>query len=469
MRYQTTVHTVLRIIGWIIIGLFGVQNVWADNISETYKYAWNENAGWHNWRSSNGQATVEATYLSGYVWAENVGWIKLGADGGGTYANTNQTNWGVNLDSATGLLSGYAWSENAGWVNFNSTHGGVTMDTSTSKFDGYAWGERIGWIHFQNASPQYYVMRELTASTVTTQAVTGIGTTTATGNGDITDLGSPNPTQHGVCWNTTGSPTIDDGKKDNGGASAAGAFTADITGLTAGSTYYVRAFATNAAGTAYGNPVSFKAKGVFTYAVTYNGNGNTGGDSPVDGNAYQEDAVVTVLVSGTLVNTGHAFDNWNTAADGRGTPYAPGAKFNMPSTDVTLYAQWTANPTAPRATVATGVTETGFTANWNSVADATGYRLDVSTKNDFSAYVTGYQDKDVENVTNSAVTGLSETTVYYYRLRAEKDGLTSDNSNKISVTTQTPIPIPTLGEWGLLLLGLLLSATAVWKIRRQRI
>jgi hypothetical protein len=41
-------------------------------------------------------------------------------------------------------------------------------------------------------------------STVTTQAVTNISTTTATGNGNITSLGVPNPTSHGVCWNTTG-------------------------------------------------------------------------------------------------------------------------------------------------------------------------------------------------------------------------------------------------------------------------
>ncbi len=48
--------------------------------------------------------------------------------------------------------------------------------------------------------------------TVTTQNVSDITTTTATGNGDITDLGAapPNPTAHGVCWNTGGTPTIGD-------------------------------------------------------------------------------------------------------------------------------------------------------------------------------------------------------------------------------------------------------------------
>ena len=96
-----------------------------------------------------------------------------------------------------------------------------------------------------------------TLPTVTTQAVTNIGTTTATGNGNITDLGSTNPTQHGVCWNTTGTPTIADSNTQEGPAAATGAFTSNMTGLSSNATYYVRAYATNTAGTSYGNQVSF--------------------------------------------------------------------------------------------------------------------------------------------------------------------------------------------------------------------
>ena len=95
------------------------------------------------------------------------------------------------------------------------------------------------------------------APTVTTQAVTGIGTTSATGNGDITALGTPNPTAHGVCWSTSANPTIVDSKIDKGAASSTGAFTASISGLSSGITYHVRAYATNSAGTAYGDDVTF--------------------------------------------------------------------------------------------------------------------------------------------------------------------------------------------------------------------
>jgi hypothetical protein len=92
---------------------------------------------------------------------------------------------------------------------------------------------------------------------ITTQAVTDISWTTATGNGNISDLGTPNPTAYGVCWNTTGTPEITDNITDEGNTSSTGAFTSSMTGLMPDITYYVRAYATNFAGTGYGDEVSF--------------------------------------------------------------------------------------------------------------------------------------------------------------------------------------------------------------------
>jgi len=93
---------------------------------------------------------------------------------------------------------------------------------------------------------------------LTTQAVTNIEADKAIGNGNISVLGSPSQTAHGFCWNTSGTPTIANNKEDKGAASATGAFTASITGLTAGTTYHVRTFATNTDGeTTYGNEVNF--------------------------------------------------------------------------------------------------------------------------------------------------------------------------------------------------------------------
>ena len=148
----------LLLVCLLVCSMFKPTTPWASegNIDTSNKYAWSENAGWLNFRPTNGGVTVHDTYLSGYSWAENIGWIKLGS-GTGPYGNTTSTNWGVNHDNSTGALSGYAWSENAGWINFDSTNGLVTIDPSTGKFSGYAWAENVGWIHFKYDDPEYYV------------------------------------------------------------------------------------------------------------------------------------------------------------------------------------------------------------------------------------------------------------------------------------------------------------------------
>lgn len=102
------------------------------------------------------------------------------------------------------------------------------------------------------------IVSNISTPTVTTQACTSIVTTTATGNGTITDLAASNVTQHGHCWATTVDPTTADSKTENG-AGSLGSFTSSITGLTPGLVYYVRAYATNGAGTAYGANVWFRA------------------------------------------------------------------------------------------------------------------------------------------------------------------------------------------------------------------
>jgi len=82
-----------------------------------------------------------------------------------------------------------------------------------------------------------------------------------------------------------------------------------------------------------------------TYTVTYNGNGNTSGTVPSDANQYQTGATVTVLAQGSLVKTGATFAGWNTLANGTGSVYPPGTPFVIAAANITLYAQWTTNPT----------------------------------------------------------------------------------------------------------------------------
>ncbi|MCR5646450.1 MAG: choice-of-anchor J domain-containing protein [Bacteroidales bacterium] len=91
--------------------------------------------------------------------------------------------------------------------------------------------------------------------TVTTVSVTNITATTAKCGGNVTNNGGHNVTARGVCWNTMGSPDLNDPHTTNGNGN--GAFTSNITDLVVGSTYYVRAYATNSEGTSYGDELSF--------------------------------------------------------------------------------------------------------------------------------------------------------------------------------------------------------------------
>ena len=91
--------------------------------------------------------------------------------------------------------------------------------------------------------------------TVTTTAMSGITSTTAVSGGNITDDGGQAIIERGICWNTSGSPTITDSKTSNG--TGTGSFSSNLTGLNSGATYYVRAYATNSIGTGYGDEVSF--------------------------------------------------------------------------------------------------------------------------------------------------------------------------------------------------------------------
>jgi uncharacterized protein (TIGR02145 family) len=91
---------------------------------------------------------------------------------------------------------------------------------------------------------------------ISTAVTTPISQSTATSGGNISSDGGGNVTARGVCWSTLQNPTTSNSKTSDG--SGTGSFTSTITGLGIGTTYYVRAYATNIVGTSYGNELSFK-------------------------------------------------------------------------------------------------------------------------------------------------------------------------------------------------------------------
>ena len=98
---------------------------------------------------------------------------------------------------------------------------------------------------------------------VSTQAVTNISRTAgkATFNGKIVDAGEPEYTERGFVYAITHNPMVESDTKVVASGKGTGEFVANATGLVVGNTYYVRAYATNTQGTAYGEEVvaDFKA------------------------------------------------------------------------------------------------------------------------------------------------------------------------------------------------------------------
>ena len=90
---------------------------------------------------------------------------------------------------------------------------------------------------------------------VTTSDITDITETSAICGGNVTDDGGSVITVRGICWSTSHNPTTNGNHTTDGNGT--GSFTSHITGLSASTTYYVRAYATNEAGTSYGEEMSF--------------------------------------------------------------------------------------------------------------------------------------------------------------------------------------------------------------------
>ena len=154
------------------------------------------------------------------------------------------------------LQRGVCWntSTNSSPVNFETTDG-----TGTGSFTSWVTGLQPGTTYYLKAyaanSEGFAFGEELSITTIAiptiaTTAVSAITSSTATSGGEITKDGGAAITAKGVCWTTTSNPTTANGKTVDG--YGPGSFTSQVTSLASGTTYYLRAYATNSAGTGYG-------------------------------------------------------------------------------------------------------------------------------------------------------------------------------------------------------------------------
>lgn len=174
---------------------------------------------------------------------------------------------------------------------------------------------------------------------------------------------------------------------------------------------------------------------VVTYSVTYNGNGNSGGSVPTDATAYDAGDIVTVKGNtGSLTKTGYVFRGWNTASDYSGTFYPADYKFEMPSSNVTLYAVWGTGRAC--VTITHWGTSNATTEAWaGSIAEENKYKLAHSGSNTSN-------NKSTDS--NASIILYYGTTMSIYDSPSETTGFTNVTSVSFKVKLYNASKKPTI-------------------------
>ena len=139
--------------------------------------------------------------------------------------------------------------------------------------------------------------------TLTTAAASLVTQTSARSGGNVQNQGSSTVTQRGVCYDTKSNPTIDNFIVASG--TGGGTFTASLTDLTPGTTYYTRAYATNASGIVYGNEVTFVTNPVLIPTLTTTSVSSILSTTATSGGNISNDGGGTVISRGVCYSTSH--------------------------------------------------------------------------------------------------------------------------------------------------------------------
>jgi uncharacterized protein (TIGR02145 family) len=201
--------------------------------------------------------------------------------------------------------------DGTGTGNFTSSLTGLSANTTyyvrayAANIAGTAYGNEIS-----------FTTIPLAEVSLTTAPITSITPNSAISGGNVSSDGGATVTARGVCWSTSANPAITDQRTIDG--TGTGSFVSSLTGLTASTTYFVRAYATNIAGTVYGNEVTFETIDVFA---------NCGPVTDIDGNTYnsvtigtqcwmQENLKTTRYRNGDPIPAGPALVDWYGTSSG---------------------------------------------------------------------------------------------------------------------------------------------------------
>ena len=318
---------------------------------------------------------------------------------------TDGTGVGTYTSSITGLTSGTTYYVRAYATNSVGTRYGSEISFNTSA---------------------------AVATLATTTAASSIGATTAVSGGNITYNGGATVTVSGIVWSTSSTPTTALATKTTNG-SATGTYTSSITGLTPGTLYYVRSYATNSVGTSYGAQTSFTTLNTATISATASVTSITS-STATSGGTITSDGGATVTSRGLVWGTSSGASTYSvTSGTGTGTftssltglspattYYVRSFATNSIGTSYGAETSFTSLAIAPTVSATATVTSiTGSTATSGGTITSDGGAT-VTSRGLVWGTTTGSSTYSVTSGSGtgtftSSLTGLSPATTYYVR------------------------------------------------------
>lgn len=346
--------------------------------------------------------------------------------------------------------------------------------------DGIGIGEYESEITGLNANVTYYVRAYATSSygtsygeerefktvvgmaVITTNSITGITASSAVSGGNVESDGGDNITARGVCWATTQNPTVSNSHTTDGTGTSE--FVSTITGLTNNVTYYVRAYATNSNGTAYGEERSFTTQEGLA-VVTTTDISNVTATTATSGGAITDDGGFSITARGVCwsTNSSPTISDAHTS-DGTGTGtytssmtsltynttyYVRAYATNIKGTSYGEEKVFTTSKLTPTVstTDVTSITSnsavTGGNVTSDGGANVTARGVCYSTSQNPTINGQHTSDGNGTGTFTSTLTGLTANTTYYVRAYATNSEGTSYGSQK-TFTTQQTVTLPTV-------------------------
>jgi hypothetical protein len=348
-------------------------------------------------------------------------------------------------------------SSGTGIGTFNSTINGLTpgkiyyVRTYATNGQGTAYGDQVT------------VTTTAIMAVVTSTAASAITSNSASSGGNVTNDGGSPVTARGVCWGTAQSPTIALTTKTTDGTGT-GTFTSAITGLTPGTTYYARAYATNSIGTAYGDQITIAATAILATITTTTASAITS-STATSGGSISSDGGSAITAKGvcwsTAQNPTTALTTKTTDGTGTGTftssitALTPGTTYyirayatNIIGTQYGTQVSFTTSANLPTLTTntATTITSSASVSGGNISADggaaitAKGVCWNTSTNPSIGNFKS--TDGIGTGAFTSSLTGLAPNTTYYVKAYATNSVGTA-YGNEITFKTLADAPTVT--------------------------